>query len=84
MTEEPTAAAPNKNRRFIGVALVSVGVLILAFLGLCVVAALNLRISLTGSLPELFDFAQAMAILSPVILLALLLIGFGRRLLRKG
>jgi hypothetical protein len=30
------------------------------------------------------DFGQAMAILSPVILVALLLIGYGRRLLRKG
>ena len=43
MTEEPASTAPNKNRRFIGVALVSVGVLILAFLGLCVGVALNSR-----------------------------------------
>ena len=84
MTMGPSPVPPNKNRRFIGAALVSAGVLILAFLGLCVVAALNLRVSLTGSLPELLDFAQAMAILSPVILLALLLVGYGRRLLRKG
>lgn len=84
MTDEPSASAPNKTRRFAGAALVSVGVLILAFLGFCVVAALNLRDSLTGSLPELSDFAQAMAILSPVVLVALLLIGYGRRLLRKG
>lgn len=84
MSEEPSHAPPNKTRRFIGAALVSVGVLMLAFLGLCVVAALNLRLSLTGSLPALLDFAQAMAILSPVILVALLSIGYGRRLLRKG
>jgi hypothetical protein len=84
MSEDAPTTAPNKRRRFIGTALVSVGVLMLAFLGLCVVAALNLRLSLTGSLPALLDFGQAMAVLSPVILLALLLIGYGRRLLRKG
>lgn len=84
MTEEPSPATPDKTRRLIGATLVSAGVLILAFLGLCVVAALNLRASLTGTLPPLLDFAQAMAILSPVILVALLLIGYGRRLLRKG
>lgn len=82
---DPSAPIPtNKIRRFAGTSLVAVGILVLAFLGLCVVAALNTRVSLTGSLPAFLDFAQAMAILSPVILFALLLIGYGRHLLRKG
>jgi len=83
MTDEQ-AAQPNKTRRFTGAALVAAGVLMLAALGIFIAVALNYRASFTGSFPPLLDFAEAMAMLSPVILLALLLIGYGRRLLRKG
>ena len=82
MTDEKPDSA-HTGMRIAGSVLVSLGILILA--GLCVFVgiALNYRASFTGSFPPLLDFAEAMAMLSPVILVALLLIGYGRRLLRR-
>ncbi|MCE9521883.1 MAG: hypothetical protein K8S25_05560 [Alphaproteobacteria bacterium] len=83
MSEELSTSS-NKTRRFIGAGLAIAGALILVGLAVFITVALNYRASFTGSLPPFLDFAEAMAILSPVILLALLFIGYGRRLLRKG
>ena len=66
-----------------GVILVVVGTLILIGLGAFVTVAIGYRQSFTSSLPPIEDMAEGVALLSPVIVLALLLIGYGRRLLRK-
>lgn len=82
MTDDP-AKPPSSMRHLAAVALVVVGVLILV--GLCVFVwiAIGFRQSYSASLPPFEDLAQGLALLSPVVLLALLLIGYGRRLLRK-
>ena len=82
MTDEKPASASNATRVF-GAVLVVGGILILIALSVFVGVALNYRASFTGSLPPFGDFAEGMAMLSPVILIALLLIGYGRHLLRK-
>lgn len=81
MTEAPRT--PNWPRHLLAVGLVAGGVLILA--GLCVFVwlAIGFRQSFTASLPPFEDMVQGIVLLSPVVLLALLLIGYGRRLLRK-
>ena len=83
MTDAP-AAPPNAVRRVVGVVLAVAGVLMLAALCIFIAVALNYRASFTGSLPPLLDFAEGLAMLSPIILVALLLIWYGRWLLRKG
>lgn len=70
-------------RHLLAVSLVAGGVLILAGLGFFVWVAIGFRQSFTASLPPIEDMAQGFALLSPVVLLALLMIGYGRRLLRK-
>lgn len=80
MTDQPT---PNRMRHVLAVALVAGGVLILAALGFFIWVAIGFRQSFTASLPPFEDMAQGLALLSPILLLALLMIGYGRRLLRK-
>lgn len=67
----------------VAVALVAGGVVILAGLAAFIWVALGFRQSFTSSLPPLEDMALGIAALSPVVLLALLMIGYGRRMLRK-
>jgi heme A synthase len=74
---------PNKTRHLIAVALVAAGVLILAGLVGFVVVATGFRQSFTATLPPFEDMATGLIVLSPVVIFALLLIGYGRRLLRK-
>jgi hypothetical protein len=81
MTDQP--GRPSRLRHIFAVALVAGGVLIIAGLGFFIWVAIGFRRSFTSSLPPLEDMAQGLALLSPFILLALLLIGYGRRLLRK-
>lgn len=63
--------------------LIVIGTLILIALGAFVTVAMGYRQSFTSSLPPIEDMAEGVALLSPIIVLALLLIGYGRRLLRK-
>lgn len=70
-------------RRVLGALLVAGGVAVLAGLGVFVSIALGFRRSFTASLPPIEDLIEAFVLLSPAVLLALLLIGYGRRLLRK-
>ncbi len=79
-----TEPAPSTTgRHVLAVALVAGGVLILAGLGAFVWIALGFRQSFTASLPPLESLIEGLAVLSPFVLLALLMIGYGRRLLRK-
>jgi len=80
MSEEPSA---NPMRHFVAVVFVAIGVLILAALGAFVWVAIGFRQSFTATLPPFEDLAQGLALLSPLVLVALLLIAYGRRLLRK-
>jgi len=59
------------------------GVLILAGLGVFLWLALGFRHSFTASWPPIEEFAQGLAALSPFVLLALVMIGYGRRMLRR-
>lgn len=70
-------------RHFLAVALLGGGVIILAAIGVFLWLALGFRQSFTSSLPPLEDIALGLAALSPFVLLALLMIGYGRRLLRR-
>jgi hypothetical protein len=66
-----------------GVILVTAGTLILVALIAFVTIAIGFRQSFTSSFPPVADMIEGMAILSPVIVIALLLIGYGRHLLRR-
>lgn len=77
------ANKPGAMHHVVAVALVAGGVVILAGIGVFVWVALGFRQSFTSSLPPLEDMALGIAALSPVVLLALLMIGYGRRMLRK-
>jgi hypothetical protein len=70
-------------RHFLAVALLGGGVIILAAIGVFLWLALGFRQSFTSSLPPIEDMAMGLAALSPFVLLALLMIGYGRRLLRR-
>lgn len=63
--------------------MVAGGVLILAGLCAFVWIAIGFRQSFTASLPPLEDMAAGFALLTPFVLLALVLIGYGRRMLRR-
>jgi ABC-type proline/glycine betaine transport system permease subunit len=73
---------PPKNKS-LGLALIVVGSLILIALGAFVTITIGFRQSFTSSLPPIEDISLGIAYLSPIIILALLLIGYGRRLLRR-
>ena len=81
MTDEPSPT--NRFRHVLAVALVAGGVIVLAALAFFIWVAIGLRQSFSASLPPVEDMVQGFALLSPIVLLALLLIGYGRRLLRK-
>ena len=66
-----------------GVILVTAGTLILVALIAFVTIAIGFRQSFTSSLPPITDMIEGIAMLSPVIVVALLLIGYGRHLLRR-
>jgi hypothetical protein len=70
-------------RHLIAVGLVAGGVLILAAIGFFIWVALGYRQSFTSTLPPFEDMVLGLAALSPFVLLALLMIGYGRRLLRR-
>ena len=78
-----TDTTPKQASRTTGVVLVVIGTLILIALGAFVTVAIGYRQSFTSSLPPVEDLAEGVALLSPIIVLALLLIGYGRRLLRR-
>ena len=66
-----------------GVILVTAGTLILVALVAFVTIAIGFRQSFTSTLPPIGDMIEGMTMLSPVIIIALLLIGYGRHLLRR-
>ncbi len=66
-----------------GVLLVTIGTLILIALVAFVTIAIGFRQTFTSSLPPIGDMIEGVALLSPVVIVALLLIGYGRHLLRK-
>lgn len=70
-------------RHFLAASLIGGGVIILAAIAVFLWLALGFRHSVTSSLPLTEDLALGLAALSPFILLALLMIGYGRRLLRR-
>ena len=72
-----------RTRHLFAVALVIAGVLILAGLLGFVVVAVGFRQSFTATLPPFEDLASGLIVLSPGMILALLLIGYGRKMLRK-
>lgn len=78
MTEP--ASKPNTTA---GVVLVTAGTLILIALVAFLTIAIGFRQSFTSSLPPFGDMIEGMAMLSPVVVIALMLIGYGRHLLRR-
>ena len=74
------AGRPNSTT---GVILVTAGTLILVALIAFVTIAIGFRPSFTSSLSPVEDMIEGMTMLSPVIVIALLLIGYGRHLLRR-
>jgi cell division protein FtsX len=70
-------------RHFLAMGLLVGGVIILAAISVFLWLALGFRQSFTSSLPPIEDMALGLAALSPFVLLALLMIGYGRRLLRR-
>jgi hypothetical protein len=84
MAQDPEKTeAGVRGRHVLAVSLVAGGVLILAGLGVFLWLALGFRQSFTASLPPIEDLAQGLAALSPFVLLALVMIGYGRRMLRR-
>jgi hypothetical protein len=77
------AQPPNPRRHIFAVLLVAGGVLILAGLSFFIWVAIGFRQSFTASLPPVEDMIEGLVVLSPFVLVALLMIGYGRRLLRK-
>jgi heme/copper-type cytochrome/quinol oxidase subunit 2 len=66
-----------------GVILVTAGTLILVALVAFITIAISFRQSFTSTLPPIGDMIEGMTMLSPIIVIALLLIGYGRHLLRR-
>lgn len=73
----------NRRNPTAGVLLVTTGTLILIALVAFVTIAIGFRQTFTSSLPPIGDMIEGMALLSPVVIIALLLIGYGRHLLRR-
>jgi polyferredoxin len=78
-----TPKTPDPMRHLAAVALVVAGVLILVGLLGFLWVAIAFRQSFTASMPPLEDMTTGLIVLSPVVIFALLLIGYGRKLLRK-
>lgn len=76
--------AVSNRRPFLGAVLVGIGILILVALAAFVTIAVGFRHSFTASDMPLGDTVEAMVMLSPILILGLLLIGYGHRLMRKG
>lgn len=80
MTESPPS---QKSSKLAGAILVLIGTLLLVGLAAFVTIIMGYRQSFTASSPPVEDMTAGFALLSPIVLLALLLIGYGRRLLRR-
>lgn len=80
---DPTPKSAAK-RPLLGAILVGIGILILAALAAFASVAVGYRHSFTASDPPLGDIVEAIVMLLPVLILGLLLIGYGHRLIRKG
>ena len=70
-------------RRVAAIALILAGTAILAALGAFVWIAMSYGASFAGTYRSVDDLALGFAALSPIVIVALLLIGYGRHLLRK-
>lgn len=81
MDEQKTPSG--RGRHLVAVGLVGGGVTILAAVGVFVWVAFGFRQSFTSTLPPVEEMIQGVAVLTPFVLLALLMIGYGRRMLRK-
>jgi len=77
---EPAKKPP---RPGLGLTFVAAGTLILIALAAFVTIALNYRHSFTASDMPIGDIVEAMAMLSPILILGLLLIGYGHRMMRR-
>jgi hypothetical protein len=73
---------PSGSRRVLGIALIAGGALVLAALAAFLWIAIGFRQSFTASLPPLEDMAAGFALLSPLVLAAVAMIVYGRRLTR--
>ena len=67
-----------------GALLVGAGILVLVGLAAFVSIAVGYRHSFTASDMPIGDLVEATVMLSPVLILGLLLLGYGHRLMRKG
>ena len=76
--------AGQASRTRLGLLFVTGGTLILIALAAFVTIAVGFRHSFTLNNPPLGDTVEAMVMLSPVLVLGLLLLGYGHRLMRKG
>jgi len=78
---EPAAKAP---RTGLGLLIVAAGTLVLIALAAFVTVAVNYRHSFTASDMPISDLVEATVMLSPILILGLLLIGYGHRMMRRG
>lgn len=82
MSEAPKKAV-DPMRHILAIALLAGGVVILAAVGAFLWLAIGFRQSFTASLPPTEDMILGLAALSPLVLFALVMIGYGRRMLRR-
>jgi heme/copper-type cytochrome/quinol oxidase subunit 2 len=78
---EPAKKMP---RTGLGLSLVVVGTLVLIALAAFVTIAVNYRHTFTASDMPVTDIVEATVMLSPVLILGLLLVGYGHRMMRRG
>lgn len=76
--------APRAPRTGLGLLFVAGGTLILIALAAFVTVAVGFRHSFTASDMPIGDLVEATVMLSPVLILGLLLLGYGHRLMREG
>ena len=74
---------PNRLRHLAAVALIVIGVLILAGIVAFVWIAMSFGHSFAGTFRPAEDIVLGLALMTPFVLFALVLIGYGRHLLRK-
>ena len=81
----PVSEPDGRTRRpLTGAILVGAGILVLAGLAAFVSIAVGYRHSFTASDMPFGDLVEATVMLSPILILGLLLLGYGHRLMRKG
>jgi len=81
MTEPKERSRPAN--RLAGIVLASTGFVIISALAGFITIAIGFRQSFTSTMPPFEDLVQGFAMLTPLVLLGLILIGYGRSLLRK-